>query len=136
MIMRIDLMLKEEKPRLMIIPMIDIIFFLLVFFMMSMLTMVVQKSMPLTLPQSTTAKVSMEENIPITVTAEGDVYYEKEKLSLSALENRLWEKKQQGEVSIILRGDTAANYGTVVQVMDMIKNLGISKVYIATDNKG
>lgn len=134
--MRIDLMLKEEKPRLMIIPMIDIIFFLLVFFMMSMLTMVVQKSMPLTLPQSTTAKVSMEENIPITVTAEGDVYYEKEKLSLSALENRLWEKKQQGEVSIILRGDTAANYGTVVQVMDMIKNLGISKVYIATDNKG
>ena len=134
--MRIDLMLKEEKPRLMIIPMIDIIFFLLVFFMMSMLTMVVQKSMPLTLPQSTTAKVSMEENIPITVTAEGDVYYEKEKLSLSALENRLWEKKQQEEVSIILRGDTAANYGTVVQVMDMIKNLGISKVYIATDNKG
>lgn len=134
--MRIDLMLREEKPRLMIIPMIDIIFFLLVFFMMSMLTMVVQKSMPLTLPQSATAKVSMEENIPVTVTAEGEVYYEKEKLSLSALENRLWEKKQQGEVSIILRGDTAANYGTVVQVMDMIKNLGISKVYIATDNKG
>lgn len=134
--MKIDLTLHEEKPRLMIIPMIDIIFFLLVFFMMSMLTMVVQKSMPLKLPQATSSKVSMEENIPITVTQDGAVYYEKEKISLGDLENRLWTKKQSGELSIILRGDAAADYGKVVQVMDMIKNLGISKVYIATDTQG
>jgi len=134
--MKIDLTLHEEKPRLMIIPMIDIIFFLLVFFMMSMLTMVVQKSMPLNLPQATSSKVSMEENIPITVTQDGTVYYEKEKISLGDLENRLWTKKQSGELSIILRGDAAADYGKVVQVMDMIKNLGISKVYIATDTQG
>ena len=120
----------------MIIPMIDIIFFLLVFFMMSMLTMVVQKSVPLTLPQASTAKVSMVENIPVTVTADGAVYYEQEKMSLADLEDRLWKQKQQGEVSIILRGDASADYGKVVQVMDMIKNLGITKVYIATDTKG
>ena len=134
--MRIDLSVNEEKPRLMIIPMIDIIFFLLVFFMMSMLTMVVQKSVPLNLPQASTAKVSMEENIPITVTEDGAVYFEKDKITLADLENRLWEKKQAGELSIILRGDASADYGKVVQVMDMIKNLGISKVYIATDTKG
>lgn len=134
--MKIDLTLQEDKPRLMIIPMIDIIFFLLVFFMMSMLTMVVQKSVPLNLPQATSAKVSMEENIPITVTGDGTVYYEQEKISLGDLENRLWSKKQSGELSIILRGDAAADYGKVVQVMDMIKNLGISKVYIATDTQG
>ncbi|WP_074515220.1 ExbD/TolR family protein [Selenomonas sp. WCT3] len=134
--MRIDLTPQEDRPRLMIIPMIDIIFFLLVFFMMSMLTMVVQKSMPLTLPQASSAQTSMVENIPVTVTADGSVYYEKEKLSLSALENRLWEKKQQGDVSIILRGDASVDYGKVIQVMDMIKNMGIQKVYIATDAKG
>ncbi|MCR5438040.1 MAG: biopolymer transporter ExbD [Selenomonas sp.] len=134
--MRIDLTPQEDRPRLMIIPMIDIIFFLLVFFMMSMLTMVVQKSMPLTLPQASSAQTSMVENIPVTVTVDGSVYYEKEKLSLSALENRLWEKKQQGDVSIILRGDASVDYGKVIQVMDMIKNMGIQKVYIATDAKG
>lgn len=134
--MRIDLTPQEERPRLMIIPMIDIIFFLLVFFMMSMLTMVVQKSMPLTLPQAASSQISMVENIPVTVTADGSVFYEKEKLSLSALENRLWEKKQQGEVSVILRGDASVDYGKVVQVMDMIKNMGIQKVYMATDTKG
>jgi biopolymer transport protein ExbD len=98
--------------------------------------MVVQKSMPLTLPQAASSQISMVENIPVTVTADGSVYYEKEKLSLSALENRLWEKKQQGEVSVILRGDASVDYGKVVQVMDMIKNMGIQKVYIATDTKG
>ncbi len=50
--MKIDLLPEEKSPQLMIIPMIDIIFFLLVFFMMSMLSMVVQKSVPLTLPQT------------------------------------------------------------------------------------
>ncbi len=134
--MKIDLTVQEDKPRLMIIPMIDIIFFLLVFFMMSMLTMVVQKSVPLNLPHATTAKVSMEENIPITVTEDGTVYYEKEKITLGDLESRLWEKKKAGELSVILRGDASADYGKVVQVMDMIKNLGITKVYIATDTQG
>ncbi|WP_296732546.1 biopolymer transporter ExbD [Anaerovibrio sp.] len=136
MMMRIDLTSREEKPQIMIIPMIDIIFFLLVFFMMSMLTMVVQKSMPLNLPHAATSKVSMEENIPITVTADGGVYYEKEKITLADLEARLWEKKKAGNLSVILRGDAQADYGKVVQVMDMIKNLGINKVYIATDTQG
>ena len=47
--MKLESMNVEKKPKIMIIPMIDIIFFLLVFFMMSMLTMVVQKSINLNL---------------------------------------------------------------------------------------
>ncbi|MBM6705371.1 biopolymer transporter ExbD, partial [Sutterella massiliensis] len=46
----------DEKPSIMIVPMIDIIFFLLVFFMLSMLTMVTQKTIALRLPQTTAAK--------------------------------------------------------------------------------
>lgn len=55
--MRINSLKSEDKPVLMIIPMIDIIFFLLVFFMMSMLTMVTQKTIALNLPKTTVAKV-------------------------------------------------------------------------------
>lgn len=121
----------------MIIPMIDIIFFLLVFFMMSMLSMVVQKSIPLTLPQTEAAKVSMTRNIPITVTADGTLYYEKEMLNLAGLAERLQKDAATGdEISVILRGDEAAAYGKIVQVMDLVKTLGIHKVYIATDSKG
>ena len=66
----------EEKPLLMIIPMIDIIFFLLVFFMMSMLTMVTQKTIPLQLPQTTVAKVDTTKTIPISITGDGELYIE------------------------------------------------------------
>lgn len=58
--MKLESMNVEKKPKIMIIPMIDIIFFLLVFFMMSMLSMVVQKSINLNLPQTATAKVNVE----------------------------------------------------------------------------
>lgn len=135
--MKLDLLPQEERPQLMIIPMIDIIFFLLVFFMMSMLSMVVQKSMPLTLPQAESAKVSMTRNIPITITADGGIYYERDLMSLRELTAHLTEDADRGEdISVILRGDTAASYGTVVQVMDVVKRLGIEKVYIATDTPG
>ena len=134
---KLDLLPQEERPQLMIIPMIDIIFFLLVFFMMSMLSMVVQKSMPLTLPQAESAKVSMTRNIPVTITADGGIYYERDLMSLRDLTARLTEDVAHGEdISVILRGDAAASYGTVVQVMDVVKNLGIEKVYIATDTPG
>ena len=63
----------------MIIPMIDIIFFLLVFFMMSMLTMVVQRSIDLNLPQTATAKIVVKETLPVSITAGGDIYVEQEK---------------------------------------------------------
>lgn len=135
--MKIDLLPEEKNPQLMIIPMIDIIFFLLVFFMMSMLSMVVQKSVPLTLPQTTSAKVSMTRNIPVTVTADGTLYYEQEPMTFAGLAERLQQDAARGEdISVILRGDEAAAYGKIVQVMDLVKNLGISKVYIATDSKG
>ena len=134
---KLDLLPQEERPQLMIIPMIDIIFFLLVFFMMSMLSMVVQKSMPLTLPQAESAKVSMTRNVPVTITADGGIYYERDLMSLRDLTARLKEDVAHGEdISVILRGDAAASYGTVVQVMDVVKRLGIEKVYIATDTPG
>ena len=134
---KLDLLPPEERPQLMIIPMIDILFFLLVFFMMSMLSMVVQKSMPLTLPQAESAKVSMTRNIPVTITADGGIYYERDLMSLRDLTARLTEDVAHGEdISVILRGDAAASYGTVVQVMDVVKRLGIEKVYIATDTPG
>ena len=75
----------DEKPLLMIIPMIDIIFFLLVFFMMSMLTMVTQKTIPLQLPQTTAAKVDTTKTIPISITGDGELYIEDQPVSACAV---------------------------------------------------
>lgn len=125
-----------NKPKLMIIPMIDIIFFLLVFFMMSMLSMVVQKSVPINLPSSQTAKVDIQKKVPITVTADGSIYVEQTKTTIDGMIKYLQIEQGKGtEMTVVLRGDKAVQYGTFVQVLDTLKQMNITKIAISTDSK-
>lgn len=125
-----------NKPKLMIIPMIDIIFFLLVFFMMSMLSMVVQKSMPVNLPTATASSVDLQRKIPITITADGKIYVEQDAYDLNGMAKRLEAKKAKGgDLTIILRADQRAQYGEFVQVLDTLKNMQLNKIAVATESK-
>lgn len=125
-----------NKPKLMIIPMIDIIFFLLVFFMMSMLSMVVQKSMPVNLPTATASSVDLQRKIPITITADGKIYVEQDAYDLNGMDKRLEaEKAKGGDLTIILRADQRAQYGEFVQVLDTLKNMQLNKIAVATESK-
>ena len=115
----------------MIIPMIDIIFFLLVFFMMSMLTMVVQRSIDLNLPQTATAKIVVKETLPVSITAGGDIYVEQEKIARTDFRRRMEiEKARNPEVAVVLRADAK-----FVFVLDQLKSAGINRVGIATESK-
>lgn len=134
--MRINSLQTDEKPVLMIIPMIDIIFFLLVFFMMSMLTMVTQKTIALNLPKTTVAKVDTTKTVPVSVTKDGQIYVEQDPVTLEELSARLATMKTDDEkLTVVLRGDTEVNYGAVVSVMDVIRLSGIERVSMATDGK-
>ena len=125
-----------NKPRLMIIPMIDIIFFLLVFFMMSMLSMVVQKSVPINMPIAQSAKVDIQKKVPITVTADGSIYVETTKTNLDGMIKYVQIEQAKGqELTIVLRADQAAQYGGFVQVLDTLKQMNITKIAIATESK-
>lgn len=130
--MKINSLHLDEQPALMIIPMIDIIFFLLVFFMMSMLSMVVQKSISLTLPAAEAAHVNTAKTIPVSITKDGNVFLERQLVSLNELEQNLTlEKRGKEEVTVVVKGDEAASYGTIVKVMDAVKKAGIMKVSLA-----
>ena len=134
--MRINSLQTDEKPVLMIIPMIDIIFFLLVFFMMSMLTMVTQKTIALNLPKTTVAKVDTTKTVPVSVTKDGQIYVEQDPVTLEELSSRLATMKNSDEkLTVVLRGDTYVNYGAVVSVMEVIRLSGIEHVSMATDGK-
>ena len=103
---------EKNLPLVMIIPMIDIMLFLLVFFMLSTIYMVQTNTLPVSLPQSTAAGKETRPNVvPITVLASGDVLF-------------------------VLRGDKAARYESVVAVLDLLKKSGARRVSIATELKG
>ncbi|WP_462255985.1 ExbD/TolR family protein [Dialister invisus] len=134
--MRLQQLDVDKKPKIMIIPMIDIIFFLLVFFMMSMLTMVVQKSISLNLPQTVTSKLDIEKALPVTVTSDGQIYVEQEKIPRETFRRRMEiEKNRNPNLSIVLRADTKSEHGDFVFVLDQLKSVGISKIGIATEAK-
>jgi len=126
----------ERSPKLMIIPMIDIIFFLLVFFMMSTLYMVEQKSIPVNLPQAAVAQTDLEKPIAVTITETGKVLVDQEELPVEVLAKRMQiEVARKSDLGVVLRTDRHTEHGRVVAVLDELKQAGIRRIAIATEAK-
>ena len=79
----------KKKPRIEIIPMIDTMFFLLVFFMIATLSMTIQHGMPVTLPHADSSTDTLTEYVSLTLTHEGALFYNKEAITLQELKIRL-----------------------------------------------
>ena len=126
----------ETQPRLMIIPMIDIIFFLLVFFMISTLSMVEQKTVPVNLPQAASAKYDLSKSITLTVQANGTILFDQEDIPAALLEKRIrLEMQKNPDPHIILRGDKDAAYGQVISAFDALKQAGAQKISVAVEKR-
>lgn len=123
----------HKEPEFIIIPMIDIMFFLLVFFMISTIYMVQQNLLPVNLPQAATAQSENQKYINITVTDKGAVEIGTVDVAMEAVGEKLQlELKKNPEAIFVLRGDSKAPYETIVTVLDKAKAVGIKKIAIAT----
>ena len=113
--------------------MIDTMFFLLVFFMIATLSMTLQRGMPVNLPEagSTTDKVA--EQVSLTITKHGDLFFNKKGITLEQLRSRLQQvRHESSETSIVINADEAVAHGLVVKVMDTVRLSGIHHMAIAT----
>jgi len=125
-----------KEPEFMIIPMIDIIFFLLVFFMMSTLHMVQQNVIAVQLPQSAHSQHEPKKNINVTVTAAGAILVDQEEMPLQLLRRRIeMEVERSTETVFILRGDKEVTYQAVILALDEMKGAGAKNIAIATEKK-
>ncbi|MSA60098.1 biopolymer transporter ExbD, partial [Parabacteroides distasonis] len=96
----------KSKPEFMIIPMIDIIFFLLVFFMMNSLQTIAQKALSVQLPQATTASAPAQLPVVLTLDAEGHITIDNVPMSIDAAEAMVKERiAQNPNASVILQAD-------------------------------
>ena len=134
--MRLRSLRLETQPQLMIIPMIDIIFFLLVFFMMSTLSMVEQRAIPVNLPQASASQQSMKQNTAITVMQDGNVMFDQEIIPLTLLAKRVKAALiEQPENVFVLRADKQTEYEKVVNALDELKAAGAHRISMATEQK-
>jgi len=123
---------KSEKARIEIIPMIDVIFFLLVFFMISTLSMTINGGLPVNLPKAATSQKDLHDSFNITVTQDGTIFLNKEPTSLPELGQRVKTGlEQEPELVVIINADDRALHGAIVAVMDEVRLAGVSRLAIA-----
>lgn len=128
---------KTKQPDLNIIPMIDIMFFLLVFFMLSTMYMVEQKTIPVNLPQATSATIDNKTNFTVTLKDDGSIYLEDQQTDIQTLLMQATkEQKNNPSFAIIIRADKDINYDKVVSFIDTLKKAGITRFGLATNGAG
>jgi len=126
----------KKKARIEIIPMIDTMFFLLVFFMIATLAMTLQRGMPVNLPTAASTTEKVREQVSLTLTEEGILYYNKEPIALDELQPRLSAVLQTDpEPTVVINADEQISHGRVIEVMDHVRLSGISNMAIATKPK-
>lgn len=135
--MRIPAAFPRRRARIEIIPLIDIIFFLLATFVMVSLSMVRNQGVLVRLPSAvTSAPQDRKSAATVSITESGDIYLDKEKVSVDHLRERLSTLKNNNpELAVFINGDEAADFGKAIQVLDEIRLLGITKIAVQTRNK-
>lgn len=126
-----------EKPLVMIIPMIDIMLFLLVFFMLGTFQMARTNNFAVNLPQSETRqKETSPPKVTVTVTASGDLLFEEEKILFLQLPAKIKQTLNEDAATVfVIYGDRATKYESVVKVLELLKKSGARQVSIATEIK-
>jgi biopolymer transport protein ExbD len=126
-----------KRVRIEIIPMIDVIFFLLVFFMVTSLAMTRINSVKVVLPKTSGKPENIRQNIILTVRKDGTLLVNKASVTLDSLGPQLVGQMQGNPQDVVIvNADEGVNYGLVVQAMDRAKQAGIHKFALAVEAGG
>jgi len=120
----------KHHARIEIIPLIDIMFFLLASFMMVSLSQVHMKGMKVNLPTGASGDTqSKRDYISLSVDKDGYYYFDKEKIALEEVLPKLQQVyRSNPEAKIFIRGDRDAVHGNVTRMLDQIRSSGFSKI--------
>ena len=127
---------QHKKARIEIIPMIDTIFFLLVFFMISTLSMTQFKGMPVNLPKAASGQQAPAESAAITINKEHQIFLDKQPVEKTSLADRLGGLiAKNPELLVVINADDGVEHGHVVEVMDIARSANVAKMAIAVKPK-
>lgn len=116
-----------------IAPLIDMVFQLLIFFMLTS-SFVIQPGIKVNLPKALTSEVVKFENVELVISSENVTYLNGKVVTIAELRtllNQVAKKKQ----SILIKADRRAYLGRVVEIWDMCRDLGIAQINIATNQE-
>jgi len=128
--MNIPSLIRHKKARIEIIPLIDVMFFLLASFMMVSLSQTHMKGIKVNLPSGVSGQTQAKSDyVSLSVDAEGYVYFDKTKLEFGEILPRLTQLHQVNpDAKIFIRADREALHGNVVRLLNQLRSAGFYKV--------
>jgi biopolymer transport protein ExbD len=128
--MRVTSPVPKHKARIEIIPLIDIMFFLLASFMMVSLSQVHMKGMKVNLPTGQSGETqSKKDYISVSVNSSGIPFFDKEEMNYDTLTARLKKVHDENpEAKVFVRGDADSVHFNIIRVLDILRSVGFYKV--------
>ncbi len=126
----------QESPRIELTPMIDVVFLLLIFFMIST-TFIERPGVAIDLPEGGTQLTPAEsQDVQVYLAEDGNIYLQQELITLAALKAYLEDFGDEAPTAtFLLMADKSTRHGWVIEVMELARNAGFIKFAIATDRR-
>lgn len=121
-----------RSPVVNILPMIDVIFAILAFFILSTLYLTRAEGLPVNLPEAVTATPQNQVDITLTITPGGDLFLGDEAVALNDLVEEVRLLSTEAPILVTVRADEATPHGTVVSAMDRLRTVENVRLGIAT----
>jgi biopolymer transport protein ExbD len=134
--MKLRRLRQPRRGRIEVIPMIDVMFFLLATFMLASLSMHNLNSLKVDLPQGAAAPLEKQPPVTLTVTPESRLFLDKTPVTLDSLAPTLKTMLNAADPSVIVAADSAAPNGIIVQAMMKAREAGAQHFLIAVQHGG
>jgi biopolymer transport protein ExbD len=125
----------RKKARIEIIPLIDVIFFLLATFVLFTLSLNRIQSIPVDLPVAAPPNPNppKDETVTIQVSEVGAIFWNRELIDPGEVPSRLaYYKTQTDDPRVLIAGDEKARFGTTISILDEVRKAGIEKFSVET----
>jgi biopolymer transport protein ExbD len=123
----------ESRYEINIVPMIDVIFAVLAFFILSSLFLVRGEGLPVDLPAAATATPQATERLTVTLTAAGELQLDETPVTVTALSEAVAERLPAAGGLVVINADTQVPHGQVIAVMDQLRRVSGVRIAIATE---
>jgi len=126
----------RKKSNIQILPMIDVIFFLLVFFMLFTTFKTTPTGLDINLPKAKTVNHQKQEQLIVNISSKGHIYLNDKLLTKAGLKDKIATKiKEDPATVVIIKADREVVYNEVVEVMDVARQVGAYKLALAADDE-
>lgn len=122
---------ETRKARVEMLPLIDVVFLLLVFFIYSFLSMVIHRGIDVELPSATAAQASQSDYVDVSITADNQIFVNKQLSSLEQAASQVQLERAGQDLPVFINGDRQADLGLAVTLLDQLRQEGIKKVSFA-----